>query len=101
MANRATAAQDLAEGSGEVDPLDAFMAENDRALEPAAGEDGEEIDPLDAFMAAEVAPAVRQDMQTAQSIKVEAAQDVKPDVKACSLHTCTLASTLLLPEIGA
>ena len=77
MADRANAAQDLAEGSGEVDPLDAFMNENDKALD-AARESEEEIDPLDAFMAQEIAPIVRQTLPTAQSVKVEATEDIKP-----------------------
>lgn len=55
--DRSAAAQDFAEGSGEVDPLDAYMAENDAAIEAA----GEEVDPLDAFMA-DLAPTVRRDM---------------------------------------
>ena len=85
VADRA-AAQDLAEGSGEVDPLDAFMAENDRALGPE-----DEIDPLDAFMANEVAPAVRQEPAETTSpaavdakaeVKVEDNEDIKPGVLA-------------------
>lgn len=50
-------AMDLAEGGDEIDPLDAFMAENDAQVEPvkmeedaAAPQEEEEIDPLDAFM---------------------------------------------------
>jgi hypothetical protein len=87
--DRAAAAQDFAEGSGEVDPLDAFMAQNDAAI---AGDD-EEIDPLDAFMA-DLAPTVRRDMTytpviqpvvlttTVPVLKLEAgdASDVKPAV---------------------
>lgn len=60
--DRGAAAQDFAEGSGEVDPLDAFMAENDKQIDVGAEGGGEEeIDPLDAFMAG-IAPTVRQDM---------------------------------------
>ena len=58
------------------------MAENDRALEPNPVGDEEEIDPLDAFMAAEIAPAVRQGMQTAQSVKLEDTHDAKPATQA-------------------
>lgn len=81
VADRATAAQDTAEGSGEVDPLDAFMDDNERALADGGANDGEEVDPLDAFMAAEIAPAVRQGLQTAQSGKIDDAEDVKPNVQ--------------------
>ncbi len=82
--DRAAAAQDFAEGSGEVDPLDAYMAENNATI----AED-EEVDPLDAFMA-DLAPKVRQDMAaappaqpaaaptSAQGRVVEDASDVKP-----------------------
>lgn len=61
---------DMEEGGDEIDPLDAFMAENDGAAaaaigaaEQAAAPDDEEddVDPLDAFMAAEVMPAVKQE----------------------------------------
>ena len=64
----------MEEGGDEIDPLDAFMAENDgaaaaaiSAAQPAAAatqqaaDDDEEADPLDAFMAAEVLPAVKQE----------------------------------------
>ncbi len=51
----------------EVDPLDAFMNQNDthvtaliKQAQEKAEEVEEEIDPLDAFMAAEVLPAVTQ-----------------------------------------
>ncbi len=64
-ADRGAAAQDFVEGSGEIDPLDAFMAENEQQVEAAEAE--EEVDPLDAFMA-ELAPTVRKDMAgTAQT----------------------------------
>ena len=62
--DRGAAAQDFVEGSGEIDPLDAFMAENEQQI--AGGEEEEEIDPLDAFMA-ELAPTVRQDMAGTQN----------------------------------
>lgn len=78
VTDRAAAAQDFAEGSGEVDPLDAFMEHNDQAL--AAGE---EVDPLDAFMANEIAPAVRRDAtaDAAAEVKVKDSEDVKPAVQ--------------------
>lgn len=52
----------------EIDPLDAFMDQNDaratelikKAEEKAKEEEEDEVDPLDAFMAAEVLPAVTQ-----------------------------------------
>ena len=61
--DRGAAAQDFAEGSGEIDPLDAFMAENEQQI---GGAEEEEIDPLDAFMA-DLAPTVRQDMAQTQT----------------------------------
>jgi len=64
----------MEEGGDEIDPLDAFMAENDgvaaaamgAAQQPAAAPDDEDddVDPLDAFMAAEVLPAVKQESGT-------------------------------------
>ena len=62
--DRGAAAQDFAEGSGEIDPLDAFMAENEQQI--GGGEEEEEVDPLDAFMA-DLAPTVRQDMAATQN----------------------------------
>ena len=60
---------DMEEGGDEIDPLDAFMAENDgaaaaaiSAAQPAAqDDDDDDVDPLDAFMAAEVLPAVKRE----------------------------------------
>ncbi|BDA49746.1 DEAD-box ATP-dependent RNA helicase 42 [Coccomyxa sp. Obi] len=60
-------AKPMEEDEDEVDPLDAFMSQNDahatqliKQAEEKAKEEEEEIDPLDAFMAAEVLPAVTQ-----------------------------------------
>ena len=107
VSGRAAAAQDFTEGSGEVDPLDAFMAENDKTLDAAAG-DHDEIDPLDAFMAAEIAPAVRRDMaatttgtpqavaSTADAqalVKVEDGADVKPNANVLQVCISVLTST--------
>jgi hypothetical protein len=64
---------DMEEGGDEIDPLDAFMAENEGAAAAAISaaqqaaeatvqqDEAEEIDPLDVFMAAEVLPAVKQE----------------------------------------
>ena len=59
---------DMEEGGDEIDPLDAFMAENDGAAAAAIGaaqqaapDEEEDVDPLDAFMAAEVLPSVKQE----------------------------------------
>lgn len=75
VTNRAAQAQDFAEGSGEVDPLDAFMAQNDATIA-----EGEEIDPLDAFMANEIAPAVRA-RATEAAGEPSSAPDAKAEVK--------------------
>lgn len=60
-------AKPMEEDEDDVDPLDAFMSQNDahaiqliKQAEEKAKEEEEEIDPLDAFMAAEVLPAVTQ-----------------------------------------
>ncbi len=60
-------AKPMEEDEEEVDPLDAFMSQNDehatqliKQAEEKAKEEEEDIDPLDAFMAAEVLPAVTQ-----------------------------------------
>jgi hypothetical protein len=81
----------------EVDPLDAFMSENDakasvqiqQAQEKAKAVEGEEVDPLDAFMAAEVLPAVNQN--GAQS--TPAASLVGPQIAL--LHLLRLGTVLL------
>ena len=78
-ADRGAAAQDFVEGSGEVDPLDAFMAENEQKLGGGHGGEEEEIDPLDAFMA-DLAPTVRQDMAaTAQDKATNGPVDIKTE----------------------
>ena len=109
VSGRAAAAQDFTEGSGEVDPLDAFMAENDKTIVDAAAGEDDEIDPLDAFMAAEIAPAVRRDMaatttgtpqavaSTADAqalVKVEDGADVKPEANVLQVCISVLPSTL-------
>lgn len=55
--SKAEDAMDLEEGGDEIDPLDAFMADNDAKVAPikaeeqaAVQEEEDEIDPLDAFM---------------------------------------------------
>ena len=88
--DRGAAAQDFAEGTGEVDPLDAFMAQNEKQME----EDAEEVDPLDAFMAG-IAPTVRQDMaattvnetSNGPTVKIEDGQDVKPTTQVSCQHS--------------
>lgn len=70
-----------------MDPLDAFMAENDKQV----GETADEVDPLDAFMA-EIAPTLRRDMAATTApettngplVKIEDGEDIKPLPQVCS-----------------
>lgn len=53
---KAEEAADMEEGGDEIDPLDAFMADNEASVAPvktepaASAEEEDEVDPLDAFM---------------------------------------------------
>ena len=81
---------DMEEGGDEIDPLDAFMAENDGAAAAAIGaaqqaavpdDEDDDVDPLDAFMAAEVLPAVKQEPG---SVPAAAAPGVKKEQQAAA-----------------
>lgn len=78
-------AMDLEEGGDEIDPLDAFMADNEVKVAPssvktedtaaAPKEEEDEIDPLDAFMLGNNAAGAAQ-----QNTNVQSDVDVKPPV---------------------
>lgn len=96
------------EEDDEVDPLDAFMSQNDahatqliKQAQEKAQVVEEEIDPLDAFMAAEVMPAVTQNgLSKTPHAQVRCPQPL-PDVHAPQSVPACMGRCYSVPQVLA
>ena len=92
-------AMDMEEGGDEIDPLDAFMADNESKVTPvktepastAVKEEEDEVDPLDAFM---------MDNNVVAGVQQPAAVKPDPESKPSTSGQADTTTVLFLPLCG-